>query len=188
VKAAVFVFIVFGLLTACQSYRSSSSPLTTVADVDLNRYQGKWHEIARLPNRFQRKCQHSTAEYSLQEDGRLKVLNTCHHEDGHTSDVQGVARIPDETEPGKLRLRFSHFPARFFESNYWILELSPDYDYAIVGEPKGRYLWILSRSLRMDELIVHDLVKRIESLGYESEALIFNDQIRMYTAIPGSLL
>jgi apolipoprotein D and lipocalin family protein len=165
----------------CESYRNSDTALGVVEDVDLERYQGLWHEVARFPTRFQSDCERSTALYELQEDQSLKVTNTCIQASGETRQIEGKAYLKDESEPAKFRVRFDPFPARLFPGNYWVIELGPDYEYAVVSEPKGRYLWILSRTPQPDELLVQDLVKRLQDKGFETERLIFAPDVKIYS-------
>ena len=127
---------------------ATAAPLTTVDHVDLQRYVGKWYEIARYPNRFQRKCQSdTTATYTLREDGKVQVANACREKDGTMTTANGTAKVVDPKTNAKLKVTF-FWP---FYGDYWILGLGPDYQYAIVGEPDRKYLWILSRTPAMDE-------------------------------------
>jgi apolipoprotein D and lipocalin family protein len=148
---------------------ASTAPLTTVDHVDLNRYAGKWYEIARYPNRFQRKCQSdTTATYTIRADGKVQVVNACREKDGKITTASGTAKVVDFTTNAKLKVTF-FWP---FYGDYWIIGLSPDYQYAIVGEPERRYLWILSRTPTMGETTYQELLRRVESLGYQPGNLI----------------
>jgi apolipoprotein D and lipocalin family protein len=130
--------------------------MAPVATLDLQRYAGVWYEIARLPFPFQEKCVHSVvARYAVRDDGRLDVVNECVQEDGSTSRASGVARLADpKGPPSRLKVRFAPAFLSFLSivwGDYWVIDLAPDYSYAVVGEPKRRYLWILSRTPRMPE-------------------------------------
>jgi apolipoprotein D and lipocalin family protein len=124
--------------------------LEVVQSVDLTRYAGRWYEIARLPNSFQKKCADSvTANYTMREDGKIKVINRCRKASGEYATAQGEAKIVDKKTNAKLKVTF-FWP---FYGDYWILDLRPNDEYAAVGEPHRKYLWILSRSPRMDEAL-----------------------------------
>ena len=113
-------------------------PLKTVDHVDLNRYLGKWYEIARLPNRFEKKCHRDvTAEYS--RDGqKIIVHNSCIQQDGKPNVAEGRAKVVDATTNAKLKVTF-FWP---FYGNYWIIGLDSEYRWAVVGEPGRKYMWI----------------------------------------------
>jgi apolipoprotein D and lipocalin family protein len=144
--------------------------LTVVPSVDLNRYAGKWYEIARLPNRFQRACASDvSATYTLRPDGRITVLNQCRQADGRPKSARGTARIADKKGPNtKLKVTF-FWP---FSGNYWILDLDPQYRWAVVGEPGLDYLWILSREPKLDDAIYNRILERVRSQGYDTTRII----------------
>jgi apolipoprotein D and lipocalin family protein len=118
-----------------------------VALVDLERYIGQWYEIAKIPNRFQRKCSRgTTATYALRDDGMIEVVNRCTVEDGGTIDAKGVARVVDSDSRAKLEVSFVRlFGLQLFWGDYWIIGLEKDYQYAVVGHPDRRYGWVLAR-------------------------------------------
>ena len=124
-------------------------PVRTVETVDLRRYAGDWYEVARFPNRFQRRCVSDVrARYVIRTDGRVDVLNQCRTADG-TIDARGVARIVDTRTSAKLKVRFAPAALSFLPlvwGDYWILGLAADYSWAVVGSPDRKYLWILSRT------------------------------------------
>ncbi|EHP46005.1 lipocalin family protein [Odoribacter laneus] len=141
----------------------------TVARLDLKRYMGKWYEIARFNHRFERGMDGVTAEYSLQEDGKIKVLNRGWKK-GAWHLIKGKAKLPDKSQPGKLRVSF--FP--FIYSDYYVMELDEEhYSYAIVGSSSDKYLWILSRTKELSGNLLTDLLTRIRERGYDTEKLIF---------------
>src|SRR5512141_760731 len=148
-------------------------PLRTVDSVDLSRYSGTWHEIARYPNRFQRDCQSdTTAEYTLRKDGKVQIVNSCRQKDGKTKTARGTAKVADKTTNAKLRVTF-FWP---FYGDYWVIGLSADYHYAIVGEPKRKYLWVLSRTPEMDEATYKEVLEQIREAGYDPGKLIKTPQ------------
>lgn len=156
-------------------------PLEVVPSVDLDRYAGTWFEIARLPNWFQEQCAGDvTATYTLLEDGTIKVVNRCRKETGQTAEAEGRAKRADSDGPNtKLRVRFA--PALlsllpFVWGNYWIIVLSPDYSYAVVGEPTRKYLWVLSRTPAMDETTLQGILDQVKQKGYDLSGLIRTKQ------------
>jgi len=136
--------------------------------VDLQRYLGRWFEIARYDQRFERGCAGVTADYSLREDGSIDVLNRCRKPDGKVAEARGRAKIVDTASYAKLKVSF--FGP--FYGNYWILDHADDYSWSIVGEPSGRYLWILARSPTPSAAEVADLIVRVRTMGYDTSMLI----------------
>ena len=135
--------------------------------VELARYLGRWYEIARYEQGFQKDCEGVTADYSLREDGKLRVVNTCRKPDGTTKDATGRAKIVDAATNAKLKVSF--FGP--FYGDYWVLDRSEDYSWAIVGEPSGRYLWLLSREATPAVERVAALYARVRALGYDTAML-----------------
>ncbi len=150
------------------------APLETVASVDVERYMGTWYEIARYPTPFEEGCFGVTAEYTLQSDGRVRVVNTCRGEDGTTvtSRIEGFATVADATTNAKLTVYF-FFP---FGAPYWILELGKDYEYAVVGDPSRRFLWVLSRTPVLDEPTYNEILARLPEKGYDPARLELTPQ------------
>jgi apolipoprotein D and lipocalin family protein len=143
-----------------------SPSLRTVAKVDLERYLGLWYEIARYPHRFQEGCTGSRATYTRLPDGRIRVENACRdaRDGGAERRATGVAWVaPGDPSNAKLLVQF-FWP---FRGEYWIIELDPDYRFAVVGHPSRDYLWILSRTPRMDEGVYRELLRRIATHGYD---------------------
>jgi apolipoprotein D and lipocalin family protein len=147
---------------------SSREPLQTVSSVDINQYLGKWYEIASIPQRFQKGCAASSAEYSLRDDGDISVVNSCRLEDGSIKKVRGRAWATDDTY-AKLKVRF-FWP---FSGDYWIIELAEDYSYAVVGHPDRDYLWILSRTAEFSPALYDELMEKIETKhGYDLSKIV----------------
>lgn len=144
---------------------AQEKPLQVVPRVDLNRYLGTWYEIATIPQRFQKDCVAVTATYTLRNDGKIEVLNKCRKKtlDGEIKTAKGKAWVVDKETNAKLKVQF-FWP---FRGGYWIIELDPDYQYAVIGHPGRNYLWILSRTPQMDEALYQDLVQRIVDKGYD---------------------
>ncbi len=143
--------------------------LTTVEKVEVNRYLGTWYEIASFPQSFQKGCTATTATYSLRADGDLDVLNQCHLEkvDGELKVANGRARVVDKVTNAQLEVSFF----RPFWGDYWIIELEPEYQYAVVGHPGRDYLWILSRTPTMDPARYDAILERLTARGYEIDRL-----------------
>lgn len=140
-----------------------------VPRVELERYAGTWYEVARYPHRFQEGCYASRATYLLREDGRLDVRNECREgsPDGEVRSVEGVAKVVDPTTNAKLRVSFF----RPFYGDYWIIDLGPAYEYAVVGHPSRKYLWVLSRTPSLPEPIYRGIETRLSRLGYDPSRL-----------------
>ena len=154
--------------------RDGGIPLTTVESVDIERYLGRWYEIARFPNNFEEGCEGVTAEYDLRPDGLISVINTCRKgaTDGKAEVAKGRARVVDEVTNAKLEVSF--FGP--FWGDYWILYLAEDYSLSLVGEPSGRYLWILSRTPEISPEHRQAAIGTLNALGYNTEALYFTKQ------------
>jgi len=148
------------------------APLTSVSTVDLKRYIGRWYEIARYPNRFQRDCaSDTTAEYELKPNGKVRVVNTCRKSDGAAKKASGTAKVVD---PSNARLKVTFFWP--FYGDYWIIGLDPEYRWAVVGEPGRKYLWILSRTPHMSEADYQQAVEQARAAGYDPQRLVKTPQ------------
>ena len=136
--------------------------LEVVPHVELEKYLGKWYEIAHLPARFQEGCTDTTATYTLSEDGSISVLNECRR-NGKVKQAKGKAKVVDKNSGAKLKVTF-FWP---FYGDYWIINLGKDYDYAVVGTPNRKYLWILSRTPQMDDKLFSQLIESVKSKGFD---------------------
>lgn len=166
-KQIILTFACTGLLlTSC----SSPEPLSTVDSVDLNRYTGVWYEIARLPISQEEGLNCVTAAYTLEEDGDIKVVNQGYGEGGWEK-AEGVAVQPDTSKPGQLRVSFF----RPFYGDYYIIELDEEYQYALVGAPSRKYLWILSRTEELDSEIIEELSASAREKGFDTSQFIFTE-------------
>ncbi len=152
------------LLAACSHVPFDSQPMPRV---EAGRYMGKWYEIARLPNRFEKGCEGVTADYALQKNGTVSVLNTCRC---RTGGPRGPARTASakawSVDPSGSRYEVSFF--RPFKAPYWIIELDPQYRWAVVGHPKRKHLWILAREKALPPEIEKDLLAKLQALGYDT--------------------
>jgi apolipoprotein D and lipocalin family protein len=140
-----------------------------VKRVELQRYLGKWYELARYEAGFQRGCEAVTADYSLRPDGDLRVVNTCRQDSptGAERSAEAVAKVVEASNGSKLKVSFF---GPFF-GDYWVLDRAPDYSWAIVGEPSGKYLWILSRTQKVTLKKYEQLLTRASTLGYDVSML-----------------
>ena len=154
--------------------RLNLPPLETVPQVDVKHYLGTWYEIASYPQPFQKGCTHTTATYSLRADGQIEVLNKCRKgsHDGKIHVARGRARVVDHETNAKLEVSF--FGP--FWGDYWIIDLGPNYEYAVVGHPSRDYLWILSRTPTLQEATYRAVLQRIEEKGYPLERLVKTEQ------------
>lgn len=148
--------------------------IDTVPYVDLARYTGTWYEISRFPNSFQKDCFGTTATYSIRPDGSIAVLNECRKKsmDGKKDSAKGKAWVVDKQSNAKLKVQF-FWP---FRGDYWIIDLGKDYDYAVVSDPKGKYLWILCRTSVMPEKQYQGIVDWLMLKGFDTEKLIRTPQ------------
>ena len=164
------ILLMCGIIAANKfSGESKASEPQTVPSVDLARYAGRWYEIARLPNSFQKKCAGGVAAtYELRPDGKVAVINECRKASGGITRAKGTARIADKKSNAKLKVTF-FWP---FYGDYWILDLGPNYEYAVVGEPKRRYLWILSRTPQIDDALYQELLAKMAHQGFDTGRMV----------------
>lgn len=156
------------LLSGC----GSSHELPVVKEVDLEKYAGKWYDIAHLPQRFQAGCKCVTAEYTPEKD-YVRVVNTCVNEDTDESrNVKGKAFPVKGSKNAKLKVQF-FWP---FRGDYYIIALEDDYSMAMVGAPNRKYLWILSRQPKPDPKMIEVYLERARELGFDTEGLEYTDQ------------
>ena len=161
----------FLILLITMSAHAQNQELQTVPYVDLNRYLGKWYDIASFPQSFQKGCSCTTAEYSLNKDGSITVINRCNKE-GKEKVSKGKAKVKDKKTNAKLSVTF-FWP---FKGKYWIIDLAEDYSYAVVGHPNRKYLWILSRTKTLDPQTYAGILDRIKAKGYDLAPLKKTEQ------------
>jgi apolipoprotein D and lipocalin family protein len=160
---------------AADEAANGTRPLATIPALDAKRYMGTWYEIAKFPNRFQDKCVgFTTATYSLRQDGRVDVVNRCRRADGGTDTASGVARQLGGPASPRLEVRFAPAVLSFLPmvwGDYWVIDLDPAYQLAAVSEPKREYLWILSRSPKVDPAAYDALLGRLRAQGLDMNRL-----------------
>lgn len=160
-------------LSACVAGPSGRAadapPLEAVPSVDVARYMGLWYEIARYPTSFQKECEGTTAEYTLRDDGRVDVLNTCRFgtKDGKPRSAEAVARVMEGSNGARIFVNFAPIPLLAGDGNYWILYLDDGYTHAVVGEPSGRFLWYLSRTPVISAEVRAQLDAAAVAAGYD---------------------
>lgn len=170
--------LVAGVLLATAG-TSLAAPLTTVENLDLQRYAGTWYEQARLPMFFQRKCErNTTAHYAIQANGDIAVTNRCQTRDGKIIKAEGTARVVPGSS-AKLEVRFAPDVLAFLPfvwADYWVIDLDPQYQWAVVGEPRRKYLWVLSRDKSLQRETLEAIVERAKAKGFRTERLIYTPQ------------
>lgn len=166
-------FLKIFLVTLISS-SATCQELETVQSVDVNRYAGKWFEIASFPQKFQEGCHCTTAEYTATDEGYIIVENRCNRGaiDGPESYIKGKAFITKKSGNAKLKVQF-FWP---FRGKYWIIDLADDYSYAVVGHPNRNYLWILSRSPQMNNEVYDGILKRLSEKGFDLNKLKKTEQ------------
>jgi apolipoprotein D and lipocalin family protein len=154
---------------------TNAQPLQTVPHVDLQKYAGKWYEIASYPQRFQKGCHCTTAEYTLTDKGYVIVENKCNKDsvNGKISGIKGKAFVVENSGNAKLKVQF-FWPVR---GKYWIIDLADDYSYAVVSHPNRKYLWILSRTPKMDGVIYERILSRLREKGFDLTKLKVTPQV-----------
>ncbi|MBP6218581.1 MAG: lipocalin family protein [Oligoflexales bacterium] len=161
-----------------------SDPVTTVPELNVDQYLGKWYQIATIPAWFQRNCvKNTTAEYSKREDGLIRVENRCEKEDGKISSVEGAARLnPKFDSPSKLQVSFVKLLGHWiwlFGGNYWVMDLGKSenkYEYSIVGDPTRKYLWILARKPQLSLEELRSIRDKIKAQSYSLDKIIVTQE------------
>jgi len=146
----------------------------TVKELDLNKYLGTWYEIARFDHGFEKGLVGVTATYSLRDDGKIKVVNSGFKNtlDGKKSIAIGKAKIPNPKDNAKLKVSFFWF----FYGDYFVLDLDKNYQWAIVGSSSDKYLWILSRTPQIDDILYNEILDKLKARGYDISKLIKVEQ------------
>ena len=168
----LIAFLFFIITGGCQNKKSEEMNTTTVIELDLQQYLGKWYEIARFDHRFERGLVGVTATYSMRDDGKIRVLNQGFKNtlDGELSVVEGKAKLTDE--PGKLKVSFFWI----FYADYFVMELDENYQWALIGSKSDKYLWILSRTPKLDESLKKLILEKARTRGYNISKLIWVEQ------------
>lgn len=163
------VFVVLVLFAGVCTATGDPLPVSSVQSVDLTRYMGVWYEIARLDHFFQEGCRGSTATYTLLPTGEVEVINRCIKEkDNSQREAKGRAWSVDPN--GNARLKVSFFWP--FRTDYWIIDLGREYEYAVVGSPNRKYLWILARKPAMEKDVYKHILDLVAKQGFDIERLV----------------
>lgn len=174
------IFLLISSLFFYSAQAQVSSPaVQTAQNVDLNKYLGKWYEVASIPQSFQKKCiANTTADYSMGKNNLIVVTNSCDTKSGEKSVAIGRAKIVNDSDPSKLKVTFVKLIDWIFAFGgaYWILDVDAGYNYALVGDPSREYAWILSRTpfFSNDKLILAE--KHFKSQGYDTYKILSSVQ------------
>ena len=164
------------------SASGETTPLATITALDVTRYMGRWYEIAKTPNWFQKKCVGDTsAEYSLKPEGTVQVINRCRMENGEWNEAAGLARQIGEPTSPKLEVRFAPAWLSFIPAvwgDYWVVDLDSAYQLVAISEPRREYLWVLSRNPQVNTEAYDALLQRLRGLGLDTRKLETTPQRR----------
>lgn len=178
-KIVVGGAVLVGLGMATMAY-AQTKPLHVVEKVELDKYLGIWYEVARKPMYFQNKCDRDvSATYTLNENGNIAVDNRCYAQDGKLNQSSGEAFVQNAPFNSKLKVSFLPESIRWLpvgRGDYWILKIADDYQTVLVGEPKRKYMWVLSRSAQPDPAVVKEYLDYAQSVGFDLSDIIHTKQ------------
>jgi apolipoprotein D and lipocalin family protein len=165
-RALLFLFA--GLILAAAIWRAlfwEVDAMKTVAQVDLSRFMGDWYVVGNIPTFVERGAVNAVETYRMREDGRIDIAFTFRKgaPDGKRKRYRSTGFVINDKTGAEWRVQF-FWPVKF---PYFILELDPDYHYTVVGVPSRKYVWIMSRTPRLDEAVYRDLLNRLEGHGYD---------------------
>jgi apolipoprotein D and lipocalin family protein len=168
-KVGICVILLLGII-GCVTKPDKIKPVT---NFEAQKYVGKWYEVARLDNSFEKDMTHVYAEYSLNPNGSIKVVNSgVKNPTGKRVYAKGVAKFVQHNRIGYLKVSFF----RPFYSPYIVFQLGDAYEYAYVAGNKKQYLWLLARTKSVPESVKQDFVKKAKELGFDTEKLIWVHQ------------
>jgi len=147
---------------------SGNVPNKTVSKVDLKNFSGTWYSLYSIPTLFDKGSRETTTHYNLNSDGYYDVLTTCREEDNHIRTVHSKIFPAKDTRDGQMKAQFI-WPIKV---DYWLIDLAPDYSWAVVGHPDYRFLFIMSRKPHMDKKLYDEIVARCKAMGYPVEKLV----------------
>ena len=168
------------LLCSVLAHADALPPLQSIASLDIQKYVGRWYEIAKFPNRFQKQCVSDTfADYALVANGHVRVLNQCRNNQGDWEQAVGLAKAKNPDDTARLQVRFAPAWLSFLPwvwGDYWVIDLDDDYQLVAVSEPKKEYLWILSRTQKVDPARYQSLLTRLQQKGFDLRRLEITQQ------------
>jgi len=171
--ALIISLLLISTIVSCQT-KNNEMDNRTVQNFELEKYLGKWYEIARFPHSFEKGLVGVTATYSIRHDGKIKVVNQGYKNSlhGKLKTAVGKAYTPNLDDPAKLKVSFF----LFFYGDYYVMELDPDYNWVLIGSSTDKYLWILSRSTQLDQEVLNQLITNAKNRGYQTDKLIMVPQ------------
>ncbi len=179
-KIAIVGVALATFVTFAKAENKSNNSIQPVQQIDLQKYLGQWYEVARKPLYFQKVCDHNvTANYSLKENGNIKVDNRCFDKNDKLKQSIGEAYVKNAPQNSILKVSFLPSAIRWIpigRGDYWILKIDENYQTALVGSPNKKYLWVLSRDAHPDQSIVNEYLDYAKSLGYNLGDLITTTQ------------
>lgn len=179
-KIYSFILGVVLSFSCLSAFSQTDAPVKTIPSLDVQRYLGTWYEIAKYPNWFQKKCVSNTkAVYSSRSDGTLKVLNSCKTAGGDITEAEGTARQVGAQDSPKLEVRFAPAWLSFIPlvwGDYWVIDLDPQYQVAVVSDSRREYLWILSRTPQLDKKVYEETLQRIQAQQFDARKLELTTQ------------
>lgn len=171
------VAVLFACMWAAQTH---ARDVNAVESFDLSKYLGTWHEIASIPQFFQRKCVRDTkASYSVASDSLIRIDNVCTRDSGGRERATGRARAGDPDVAAKLEVTFLELFGEYrflVAADYWVIALEPNYRWAVVGHPSRRYGWVLARDPLLPPVAMAEIIGRIKMQGYDACAFFITPQ------------
>lgn len=170
----LYLFLLLSCAALIQASGNEIPMVKTVENVDIEKYMGRWYEIERIPNSFQKNCIGNVrADYTLKKDGKVRVVNSCLEEGGEEDTAKGIAKVFDEETKARLKVSFvSLFGIQFFWGDYWILYLDENYQNAVVGDPSRKYGWILSRKTKLTSEELEPVYEALGKNGYDTDDFV----------------
>lgn len=165
----ILVCIMLGLGSCRADNGNQKIDNSTIETLDVARFMGKWYEIARYDHRFEKDMTNVSATYTLLDNGRIEVLNAG-YKNGEYKEIKGKAKQPNPDDPGKLKVSFF----LWFYSDYYILDIAPNYSHVIIGSSTDKYLWIMSREPVLPDNVLSELIEKIRQRGYDTDRLVFS--------------
>ena len=161
------------VLGATLSVSACDADPKVASSLDLECFQGRWYEIARIPRDYDAACHDTVADYRLTRPGALELTHRCHlgSTTGPLSQFRAPATVDDPAVQAKLSLQIG-----LYRGDYWVLEVGPDYDYAVIGHPSLTMLWVLSRKPTLDPGTYRELVEHAQREGFATASLRMTPQ------------